>query len=141
MNTCRSICNVMNNIFLLVYPIVLIIFILPYGIISLIKVIIHPLLISNITELNNVTDSDISPMNNINWGTSHIPLPDIIINDNSVLIEAEPFPNLDFIKEEYDKELIKLKLEKKYLIEKNRELKYKLKKVKIQLIKDRKKQN
>jgi len=117
MNTLKSICNTLNNIFLSVYHIVLIIFILPYGIISLIKLIIHPILISNITQLNNVRDSDISPVN-INWGTTQITPPDIIINDNYVLVEAEPFPNLDFIKEEYDKELIKLKLEKKYLIEK-----------------------
>lgn len=141
MNTFRSICNTLNNVFLSVYPIVLIIFILPYGVISLIKLIIHPLLISNITQLNNIRDSDISRVSNINWGITQMTPPDIIINDNTVLVEAEPFPNLDFIKEEYDKKIIKLKLEKKYLIEKNRELQDKLEKVNIQLTNVGKKQN
>jgi chromosome segregation ATPase len=59
----------------------------------------------------NYVVSDLSEINNINFGeqqSSPEPQPDIIINDNSILVEAELFPNIELIKEEYDEKIKKL---------------------------------
>lgn len=93
--------------------------IIPIGIINLVKVVIVPSLFSN----NLINPEDNIHRNNVNWGyTQSLPEPDVIINDNSIVVEAELFPDIDKIKEEHKKEIQKYNKENKKLSLENKEL-------------------
>ena len=103
------------NLFLVLWPLFIIIFIIPIGIINIFKVIIVPSLFSN--NLENLENNIYR--NNVNWGES-LPEPDIIINDNSVVVEAELFPDIDKIKEEHKTKIKKYDTENKRLCDENK---------------------
>lgn len=111
-----------NNTFLILWPLFIVILIISIGIvltgttINLLKIVIIPSIFSN-----NFTNSENNIYrNNVNWGvTQNLPEPDIIINDNSVLVEAELFPDIDKIKEEHNKEIKKYNIENKKLCDEN----------------------
>ena len=109
----------LNNTFLIVWPLFIVIFIIPVGVINLFKVIIIPSLFSS----NEGNSQDNIYRNNVNWGvTQSLPEPDVIISDNSVVVEAELFPDIDKIKEEHKKEIDEYDTKNKRLCLENRKL-------------------
>lgn len=105
-----------NNTFLIMWPLFITILIIPIGIINLFKIVIIPSIFSN----NFTNPENNIYRNNVNWGVTQIlPEPDIIINDNSVVVEAKLFPDIDKVKEEYNIENKKLCDENKKLCDEN----------------------
>ena len=105
-----------NNTFLIMWPLFITILIIPIGIINLFKIVIIPSIFSN----NFTNPENNIYRNNVNWGVTQIlPEPDIIINDNSVVVEAKLFPDIDKIKEEHNKEIRKYNTENKKLCDEN----------------------
>ena len=108
-----------NNTFLIMWPLFITILIIPIGIINLFKIVIIPSIFSN----NFTNPENNIYRNNVNWGVTQIlPEPDIIINDNSVVVEAKLFPDIDKVKEEYNIENKKLCDENKKLCDENKKL-------------------
>lgn len=98
------------------WPLFITILIIPIGIINLFKIVIIPSIFSN----NFTNPENNIYRNNVNWGVTQIlPEPDIIINDNSVVVEAKLFPDIDKIKEEHNKEIRKYNTENKKLCDEN----------------------
>tara|TARA_Y100001958_G_C21221621_1_gene546987 strand:+ start:103 stop:561 length:459 start_codon:yes stop_codon:yes gene_type:complete len=109
----------LNNTFLILWPLFIVIFIIPVGVINLFKVVIIPSLFSS----NLVNSEDNIYRNNVNWGvTQSLPEPDVIINDNSIVVEAELFPDIDKIKKEHKKEIDEYNTKNKRLCLVNRRL-------------------
>tara|TARA_B100000683_G_scaffold84480_1_gene83360 strand:- start:1502 stop:1960 length:459 start_codon:yes stop_codon:yes gene_type:complete len=109
----------LNNTFLILWPLFIVIFIIPVGVINLFKVVIIPSLFSS----NVVNSEDNIYRNNVNWGvTQSLPEPDVIINDNSIVVEAELFPDIDKIKKEHKKEIDEYNTKNKRLCLVNRRL-------------------
>tara|TARA_Y100001958_G_scaffold157222_1_gene151759 strand:- start:4 stop:417 length:414 start_codon:yes stop_codon:yes gene_type:complete len=93
---------------------------------SIIKLFSNNLFTNDLHQISYNISTRISN-NNSYWGEQQSSPelesePDIIINDNSVVILAELIPDIEEVKEEYNEEIKNLYLKKKELLEINKEL-------------------